>query len=109
MWISLPGAARCRVLPLGEGGVCRTRMTLKADRYGGECGARTSSHVPTPTRADSQGPLTDDRSFHVPSREEDRIQEHRADRNPYLFEGHPQADEGDGARIKRALADIGVG
>lgn len=68
MWISLLdrwAAARRRVLPLGECGVCRARMTLKADRYGGG-DVRTTSHVSTPTRAESRGPLTEDRSFHNP-------------------------------------------
>jgi len=41
-------------------------MTLKADRYGGGGDARTTLHAPTPTRADSRGPLTEGRSFHNP-------------------------------------------
>ena len=61
-----------------------------------------------PNRADSRGLLTGDRNFHSPS-EENRIQEHQVSRNPYPFEGCPQANEGDDARTKRALAEIDVG
>ena len=101
-------AARCRVLPLGECGVCRARMTLKADLYAGG-DVRTTSHVPTPTRADSRGPLTDDRSFQAPFARRRPHPRTPGQPEPYPFEGRPQADEGDGARTKRALADIGVG
>ena len=48
-------------------------------------------------------------AFRLLSQEEDRIQEHRVSRNPYPFEGRPQAKEGDEARTKRALAEIGMG
>lgn len=48
-------------------------------------------------------------AFRLFSQEEGRIQEHRVSRNPYPFEGRSQANEGDDARTKRALAEIGVG
>ena len=101
--------ARCQVIPLGESGVCHARMTIKADRYGGGGGARTTLHAPIPTRADSRGPLTEGRSFHNPRKKRTASKNTRSAGTPYPFEGRPQANEGDDARTKRALADIGVG
>ena len=97
------------MIPLGESGVCHAQMTLKADRYGRGGGARTTLHAPTPTRADSRGPLTEGRSFHNPRKKRTVSKNTRSAGTPYPFEGRPQANEGDGARTKRALADIGVG
>ena len=71
------------------------------------CGCRrTFLHRPAPINTVR---LLTTGAFRLLSQEEDRIQEHQVSRNPYPFEGRSQANEGDDARTKRALAEIGVG